>query len=413
MRAAAAIVHPNLATVADFTSHDDLEILAHEDVQGPSLDELEIGGTRLPPEEVLWHATELAAGLAAAHERGVAHGRITPANVRIGRDGRARLLDLGVPRAAAILQEFAAAEGSDAADRQRDVQSLARTIQFMLRGDVLARPMHARTHTGRLAGSILEVVGGVLGRPATAMELHDALEDVARHTHADPGYTVTASRRPAPVSPGPVAVLAATAGDAGAPLESETAPTPDRDAGPGVLLPVAAGRRRRRRADEETSAANDVMVPDARVERSTGSRAASWGREIRHRALRRLPAGPSVAQFALSAAAGAILVLIGLAIIRPDTERRALRPVATEEARAAVSPPIVPVGALRVSAQPGNARVSLNGGPWRPAPVTFVDLPVAVYQVRVTAPGYRTRTDSVAVRPGDAVRRAYDLGRLN
>jgi eukaryotic-like serine/threonine-protein kinase len=68
-KAASAIHHPNLLTVFDVGSHDDTAFLVTELLEGESLRELVRKGP-LPPKRAVELATQLARGLAAAHDRG-------------------------------------------------------------------------------------------------------------------------------------------------------------------------------------------------------------------------------------------------------------------------------------------------------------------------------------------------------
>lgn len=409
LRAATAVVHDNIAAVLDFTSHDETEVLVYEDVRGPSLEEIEAGGRRLPVDEVLTHAIGLAGGLASAHARGVTHGRIGPGNIRIGADGRARLLDLGVPRDSEVAHD--AVHRPDAAaeetERRRDVESLGRVIQYMLKGDVLHRAVHTGSHTGGLAGSILEAAGRVLGMDAPdADALRSALVDVAKHTPADRGFTLTRAPRTLAVPAGPAAPPASLEAEPTGPTLPE--PSAAGNETPAVIMPFT-GQRRRVRVEEETHADAGLLVPEPRPAPTRGQRTRIWWRNVRKAVRERIPTAPTAAQFIFSATAGALLVLLAIAVLRPESDPDGVVPAATEQSAVPAEPS--PVGDLRVSVDPTDARVSLNGGPWRPAPVTFLDLPVAVYEIRITAPGFATRTDSVRVTAGEAVRREYRLGR--
>ncbi len=58
--------------------------------------------SRLPMDEVLRIGREVAAGLAAAHKKGLLHRDIKPANIWLeGERGRVKFLDFGLARAAA------------------------------------------------------------------------------------------------------------------------------------------------------------------------------------------------------------------------------------------------------------------------------------------------------------------------
>ncbi len=104
-RTAARIRHPNIVDVFDFGHLDDgRPYLVMEMLEGESLaDRLDRGP--LPPLEVITIARQLAAALNAAHERGVIHADVTPANVFVTGPNRThvKLLDFG-------LSELAGAE---------------------------------------------------------------------------------------------------------------------------------------------------------------------------------------------------------------------------------------------------------------------------------------------------------------
>lgn len=97
-RAAAVCTHPGVVAPIEIGAlADGRPYIVMELVDGPSLEEVLALG---PLSEA--RATELggqlADALAAVHRAGVVHRDVKPGNIRIGRDGRARLLDFGVAR---------------------------------------------------------------------------------------------------------------------------------------------------------------------------------------------------------------------------------------------------------------------------------------------------------------------------
>ncbi|MCM2270414.1 MAG: serine/threonine-protein kinase [Thermoanaerobaculia bacterium] len=96
-KAASAIHHPNLLTVFDVGRHDDTAFLVTELLDGESLRELVRKGP-LPPKRAAELATQLARGLAAAHDQGIVHRDLKPENLFLTRDGRAKILDFGLAR---------------------------------------------------------------------------------------------------------------------------------------------------------------------------------------------------------------------------------------------------------------------------------------------------------------------------
>jgi serine/threonine protein kinase len=108
VRTAREVTHPNVCRVHDIVqtathSGADLHFLTMEYVDGENLSKLLRRIGRLPTDTALKIAGQVAAGLVAAHSRGILHRDIKPANVLINGHGQAKLADFGL----AILIESA------------------------------------------------------------------------------------------------------------------------------------------------------------------------------------------------------------------------------------------------------------------------------------------------------------------
>lgn len=96
-RAAAALNHPNVCTIYSVEDDHSTPVIAMEYLSGGPLSK-QIAERSLPPEEPAEIARQIAAGMAAAHAKGVVHGDLKPANVFVTRDGRVKILDFGLAR---------------------------------------------------------------------------------------------------------------------------------------------------------------------------------------------------------------------------------------------------------------------------------------------------------------------------
>ena len=96
-RSASALNHPNIVTVYDFGSSDGLSYIAMEKVDGETLRKLVAGGP-VPIKKLLPIATQIADGLARAHEAGIVHRDLKPENVMVTRDGLVKILDFGLAK---------------------------------------------------------------------------------------------------------------------------------------------------------------------------------------------------------------------------------------------------------------------------------------------------------------------------
>lgn len=111
--AAAALSHPNIATLFDVGEHDGRWYLAYEFASGETLRQ-QISGRAMHPRHALEIAIQLADALAEAHARGVVHGDLRPENVVVTGKGSAKLLDTGMAgwtRGGAARAQVTAASG--------------------------------------------------------------------------------------------------------------------------------------------------------------------------------------------------------------------------------------------------------------------------------------------------------------
>ncbi len=99
-RAMARISHPNVVQIFDVGTHgDDTGVfIVMEYVDGETLAQWSSCSPAHTHREVLGVFLQAAAGLDAAHHAGLVHRDFKPANVLLGRDGRARVGDFGLAR---------------------------------------------------------------------------------------------------------------------------------------------------------------------------------------------------------------------------------------------------------------------------------------------------------------------------
>jgi serine/threonine-protein kinase len=100
-RAVAALNHPNVLQVYDWGEEESVPFLVTEYLAGGSLSDMLSTGVRLSPEQVAQIGQQAAAGLAYAHQRGLVHRDVKPANLLFDDEGRLRITDFGVARALA------------------------------------------------------------------------------------------------------------------------------------------------------------------------------------------------------------------------------------------------------------------------------------------------------------------------
>ncbi|HEV8580455.1 MAG TPA: protein kinase [Thermoanaerobaculia bacterium] len=99
-RASSVLDHPNICTVYEIDETEDQRLfIAMSFCAGETL-KRKIERGPLPLLEAVHLASQIAAGLAAAHAKGIVHRDVKPANVMVAPDGRVKIVDFGIAKLA-------------------------------------------------------------------------------------------------------------------------------------------------------------------------------------------------------------------------------------------------------------------------------------------------------------------------
>ncbi|HXZ79501.1 MAG TPA: protein kinase, partial [Terriglobales bacterium] len=130
--------HPGIATVYDFDSQEGVDFLVMEYVPGTTLSEKLAAGP-MPEREVARLGTQLADGLAAAHEQAVIHRDLKPGNLRLTPDGRLKILDFGLAR---LVQPVS---GDAQTETVTQTRTIAGTVPYMAPEQLRGEKVDARS----------------------------------------------------------------------------------------------------------------------------------------------------------------------------------------------------------------------------------------------------------------------------
>ena len=99
-QSAAGLEHPNIVNIYDVGSENGLYYIVMEYVQGVTLKTYINKKTRLNYKEVISIAIQVGRGIEAAHNNNIIHRDIKPQNIMISKEGKVKVMDFGIARAA-------------------------------------------------------------------------------------------------------------------------------------------------------------------------------------------------------------------------------------------------------------------------------------------------------------------------
>ncbi len=105
-KALAALNHPHIAAIHGFDADQGTHFLVLELVEGQTLSERLRRG-RLPVDEALRVARQIAEAVEAAHAKGIIHRDLKPGNIKLTPEGRVKVLDFGLAKMEAGMRGLA------------------------------------------------------------------------------------------------------------------------------------------------------------------------------------------------------------------------------------------------------------------------------------------------------------------
>ena len=149
--AVAALNHPYIAAIYGLEESDGVYAIAMELVEGSTLAE-RIARGRIPMQELLVVAKQIAEALEYAHGKGIVHRDLKPANIMVTGEGHIKLLDFGLARRVRL------AESETATNTEEG--KIAGTIGYMSPEQVRGLPIDHRTDLFSFGVVLYEMVTG-------------------------------------------------------------------------------------------------------------------------------------------------------------------------------------------------------------------------------------------------------------
>jgi tetratricopeptide (TPR) repeat protein/predicted Ser/Thr protein kinase len=163
----ARLSHPNVVTIYDVGEFCGRPYLAMEYIDGCELRRW-LHDARRSPREIRRVFNDAGRGLAAAHAAGLVHRDFKPANVLVGVDGRARVLDFGLSRTADVIADAGARPDRDALTVAGRIIG---TPAYMSPEQLFGRPLDFRSDQYQFAIVLYEALVGV--RPFAGKTVED------------------------------------------------------------------------------------------------------------------------------------------------------------------------------------------------------------------------------------------------
>ena len=146
-QAAAGLSHPNVVSIFDVGDEGELHYIVMELVEGITLKEYIQKKGKLEIREAIGITIQIVQGIGAAHERHIVHRDIKPQNVIISKEGKVKVTDFGIAKAASSNTINSDAVGSvyyfspeqargGYSDERSDIYSLGISLYEMLTGKV-------------------------------------------------------------------------------------------------------------------------------------------------------------------------------------------------------------------------------------------------------------------------------------
>ena len=160
-KAVSSLNHPHICTLHDIGEQDGIHYLVMEYLDGHTLQRrLENG--RLPLDEALEYAIQIADALDKAHRQGVVHRDLKPGNIMLTKSGT-KLLDFGLAKLKGDTAEVSPLSQMSTQDASRPLTAegtILGTLQYMAPEQLESKEADARTDIFAFGAVVYEMVTG-------------------------------------------------------------------------------------------------------------------------------------------------------------------------------------------------------------------------------------------------------------
>jgi serine/threonine protein kinase/tetratricopeptide (TPR) repeat protein len=160
------VTHKNVVRIHDLGEVDGIKYITMPYLEGSDLATVLKERGKLPIAEALPIVRDVAAGLTAAHEAGIVHRELKPANIMVLKD-RAVIMDFGIARSSKLAADAAnPAAPADALDSMKSavastmVGTILGTVQYMAPEQAKAMPVDQRADVYALGLIFLDMLVG-------------------------------------------------------------------------------------------------------------------------------------------------------------------------------------------------------------------------------------------------------------
>jgi hypothetical protein len=153
-RAAGALSHPNILAIFDVGQEGDTPYLVTELLEGEPL-RVRMDTGRLSLTKIADYGKQAAAGLAAAHDKGIFHRDIKPENLFLTKHGLIKILDFGLAKTQTREEGFGQSLAMTISG------SIVGTVPYMSPEQILGKPVDGRSDLFSLGSVLYEMAAGV------------------------------------------------------------------------------------------------------------------------------------------------------------------------------------------------------------------------------------------------------------